>query len=277
MNETISQIFYPSNLQEFFSAANRFGTANLFSYDIYKMLDQRGKTVDLPKVIIDANQITELHNINRTERYIEIGSMVNLNQIFKLGKILPDVMRQSLDVLYGRFLRNLISIGSIVCQTSEPEPLAAALIALDVRCELRTNVQSRWISALRLTGPDKLNIFFPQEILYRVRIPLEQWDFTLCKYFYSTDSDKTENGFIVFLARIQNDILSDVRVVFSGSFILRDRNCEASLIGQKLPLAKKEAAAFTHLWKNNLNESIPPFLRYRILSFIENAILQFAD
>jgi CO/xanthine dehydrogenase FAD-binding subunit len=277
VNETISQIFYPSSLQEFFNAASRFGTVNLFSYDTYKMLDQRGRTVDLPKIIIDANQITELHNINRTERYIETGSMVNLNQIFRLGKILPDAMRQSLDILYGRFMRNLISIGSIVCQTSEPEPLAAALIALGVRCELRTSVQSRWISALRLTGPDKLNIFHPQEILYRIRIPLEQWDFTLCRYFYSTDSDKNENGFIVFLARIQNDILSDVRVVFSGSFILRDRNCETSLIGQRLPLAKKEAAAFTNLWKNNLSENIPPFLRYRIISFIENAILQFAD
>jgi CO/xanthine dehydrogenase FAD-binding subunit len=273
--ETVSQIFYPSNLQEFFSALNRFSEADIFFSDARRLLNQGSGTIALPKIIISADNIAELHNINRTERYIEAGAMVSLNQILKLDKVVPEALRQALDGLYGRLLRGVLSIGGIICQTSCFEPLSAALIALDVRCELRTGTQSRWISARRLTGAGKHEIFYPQEILYRVRIPLEQWDFTLCRRFDSINED--EAGFIVFLARIQKDILSDVRIVFSGASVIQDRNLETSLIGKKLPLAQKDAAAFTNLWKECLEDKLPPFLGSRILLFIANAIGRFAD
>jgi CO/xanthine dehydrogenase FAD-binding subunit len=203
--------------------------------------------------------------------------MARLDQIFKLGKIVPEAIRYTLGSLYPSLLRSVSGIGSIICNTSRFEPLVAALIALDVRCELRTNTQSRWVTASSLIGPGKQGVFSPREILYRIRIPLKQWDFTLCRYLDAVNSQKDERGLIVFLARIQNYILSDVRIVFSGSVILNNRNCETSLIGQRLPLSKKDAAAFTNLWKNYLNENSPAFLRDRILSFIENTILQFED
>jgi CO/xanthine dehydrogenase FAD-binding subunit len=273
--EAISQIFYPSNLQELFNTLNRFGPADIFSSDACRLYSQGGGTLTLPQIIISADNLAELHNISRTERYIETGSMVSLNQILKLDKAVPEALRQAFDCLYGRPLRGILSIGGIICQTSDLEPLAAALIALDVRCELRTASQSRWISARRLTGAGKQGVFYPQEILYRVRIPLEQWDFTLCRRFDSVNEDET--GFIVFLARIQNDILSDVRIVFSGLSVIHDKNCETSLIGKKLPLTQKDAAAFTGIWEDCLDDKLPPFLRARILLFIENAIGRFAD
>lgn len=264
-------------MQEFFSALNRFGNADIFSGGVGHLKEQHGRMITLPNVIINADNLTDLYNINRTERYIEIGSMVSLAQICRLGKIVPAALRQALDCLYSRFLRNIIGMGDIIYQISDYDPLAAVLIALDVRCELRTSSQSRWISALRLTGPEKADVFHSQEILYRIRIPLDQWDFTLCKHLDVVHGGLNECGFIVFLARIQNNILSDVRIVFSGASVIQDRNCETSLLGKKLPLARKDAAVFSHLWKNSLPESAPPFLRGRILSFIETAILNFTD
>jgi CO/xanthine dehydrogenase FAD-binding subunit len=271
------EFFYPSNIQEFFGAVNRFGTGDIFSSEAGQIIEQHGRTLTLPKTVVSMDRLTEMHGINRTERYMEIGSMVNINQIFRLGKIVPEALRWTLDSLYSRFLRKTLNLGSAICHTSGFEPLAAPLAALDARCELRTSAQSRWISATRLVGPGKASVFQAQEILYRVRIPLEQWDFTLCRCFEAVNEDKTGNGVIVFLARVQNDILSDVRVVYSGAGILRDRNCETSLIGKKLPLARKDAAAFTSLWKNRVDENHPPFLRSRILSFIEKTIMHFAD
>ncbi|MDR2658628.1 MAG: FAD binding domain-containing protein [Spirochaetaceae bacterium] len=277
MKRIVNQIFFPTSLQELFNTLDRFSSANIFAGGAYQIRRQHNRALLLPEIIINAGHIAELHVIARTERYIDIGSMVTLNQIFRLGKILPDAIRQTLAFLYSGILRNAALIGDIICQTRGYEPLAAALIALGVRCELRLNTQSRWISINSLTGTDKMSVFYPHEILYRIRIPLEQWDFTLCRYFDAVASGKGESGVIVFLARIQNNILSDVRVVFSGSVILRNRNCETSLIGQKLPLSKKNAADFTNLWKSYLLENSPDFLRDRILLFIESAILQFAD
>ncbi|MDR2097058.1 MAG: FAD binding domain-containing protein, partial [Spirochaetaceae bacterium] len=264
-------------IQEVFGAFHRFGTVNLFSGDAVTVMKQNGRTIALPEIVINVDKIAEMHGINRTERYIEIGSLVNINQIFRLGKVIPRALWETLDSLYSRFIRKTLSLGGVICQTSGFEPLAAPLIALDVRCELRTSAQSRWISVLSLTGPEKMNVFHPQEILYRVRIPLEQWDFTLCRRFDTVNEDKTEDGMIVFLVRIQNNILSDLRIVFAGSSILHDRNSETSLMGKKLPLAKKDAAAFTSLWKDRLAENYPPFLSSRIFSFIEKSILHFAD
>ncbi|MDR2445302.1 MAG: FAD binding domain-containing protein [Spirochaetaceae bacterium] len=275
MNEKISQIFYPSNMQEFFGALNHIDSVDIFSVSARQIQKQHGRMITMPKVIINTDNLADLNNINRTERYIEIGSMVSLQQICKLGKIVPSAIRQALDCLYSRFLRNTLSMGCIIYQNSDYEPLAAALIALDVRCELRTNSQSRWISMLRLTGPEKARVFLPHEILYRIRIPLDQWDFTLCRHFDDVNETHDKSGFIVFLARIQNNILSDIRIVFSGVSIIHDRNCETSLLGKKLPLGKRDAAAFIHLWKNSLPEGTPPFLVSRILSFVETAILNF--
>jgi CO/xanthine dehydrogenase FAD-binding subunit len=280
LNETVktaSKFFYPSNIQEFFGVLNRVGAADIFWGESGQIMEQHGRCLTLPKIVINMGRLAEMRGINRTERYIEIGSMVNINQIFRLGRAIPEALRWTLDSQYDRFLRKTISLGGLICQMSSFEPLAAPLTALDARCELRTSAQSRWISAARLTGPDKADVFHPQEILYRVRIPLEQWDFTLCRRFQTENDDKTGDGVIVFLARIQNDILSDVRMVYSGEGILRDRNCETSIIGKKLPLARKDAAAFTSLWKNYIGENHRPFLNSRIFSFIEKTIMHFTE
>ena len=277
MSERISQIFYPSTMQEFFGALNRVDSADIFSVSARQIQQQHGRTITLPNVIISTDNLADLYNISRTERYIEIGSMVSLRQVCKLGKIVPAALRQALDCLYSRFLWNTLGMGCIIYQSSDYEPLAAALTALDIRCELRTSSQSRWISALRLTGPEKMSVFHPQEVLYRIRIPLDQWDFTLCRHFDAVNEPPGESGLVVFLARIQNNILSDIRIVFSGVSVIRNRDCETSLLGKKLPLGKRDAAAFIHLWKNSLPESTPPFLASRLLSFIETAILNFTD
>jgi CO/xanthine dehydrogenase FAD-binding subunit len=275
MYGAVSQIIYPSTLQEFFNALNRADGTDIFAGSVCQTPDRGAFALAVPDRIISADRIAELHSINRTERFIELGPMVKLHQILRLGKIVPEALRQSLDILYTALQRGILSIGGEICRPRQAEPLAAALTALGVRYELRAHTQARWISAIRLTGPGKQDIFYPQEILYRIRIPLEQWDFTLCRRFDPVNGN--EGGLIVFLARIQNDILSDVRIVFSGASVIRNNNREIALIGQKLPLPKKEAAAFAGLWGRCLEEVCPPFLQARVIAFIENTMRRFSD
>jgi CO/xanthine dehydrogenase FAD-binding subunit len=279
MYGAVSQILYPSTLQEFFNALNRLNGADIFSGGMGQTPERGTLAPAIPDRIISAGNITELHGINRTERFIELGPMVKLHQILRLGKIVPEALRQSLDILYTALQRGILSIGGEICRMRQAEPFAAALTALGVRYELRTNIQSRWIGALRLTGPGKADVFSRHEILYRIRIPLEQWDFTLCRRLDSVNGqpDGNEGGLIVFLARIQNNILSDVRIVFSGASVIRNSNREISLIGQRLPLSKKEAAAFAGLWGSCLEDACPPFLQARVTAFIENTMRRFSD
>ncbi|MDR1256783.1 MAG: FAD binding domain-containing protein [Spirochaetaceae bacterium] len=279
MYGAVSQIFYPATLQEFFNALNRTAGADIFAGSARQTPDRGALTLAVPGIIVSADNIAELRGIYRTERFIDMGPMVKLHQILRLGKIVPEALRQTLDILYTALQRGILSIGGEICREQPFEPFAAALTALGVRCELRTNTQSRWINALRLTGPGKAGVFFPEEILYRIRIPLEQWNFTLCRRFDpgSEAAARNESAMVVFLARIQNDILSDVRIVFSGASVIRNNNRETALIGQKLPLPKKDAAAFASLWGSCLEEACPPFLQARVVAFIENVMRRFSD
>jgi CO/xanthine dehydrogenase FAD-binding subunit len=278
MYGAVSQVFYPSTLQEFFNALNRTAGADIFAGSASQTPDRGALALDIPGRIVSADNIAELHSVYRTERFIDLGPMVKLHQILKLGKIVPEALRQTIDILYTALQRGILSIGSEICREQPFAPFAAVLTALGVRCELRTSAQSRWINALRLAGPGKAGVFFPEEILHRIRIPLEQWDFTLCRRFDPVNkAARNESALVVFLARIQNDILSDVRIVFSGASVIRNTNRETALIGQKLPLPKKDAAAFASLWGGCLEEICPPFLQARVIAFIENVMTRFSD
>jgi CO/xanthine dehydrogenase FAD-binding subunit len=156
---------------------------------------------------------------------------------------------------------------------------SAPMVALDARYELRTASSLRWISASRfssLPGPLALN---PQELLTRIRIPLEQWNYAVYRKLRDPQADDRLEGGGVFIARIQKNILTDLRVVFAGEAILRDKYSETSLLGKHLPLDRRDALQFVDLWKTYLSaiETIEPLLRAKLLNFIETAILGLTD
>jgi len=74
-----------------------------------------------------------------------------------------------------------------------------------------------------------------QELLTRIRVPLELWDYILYRKLGDRGSRIESNGVATFLARAQKDILSEVRLVFAGPFIFRDRDIEAALTGKRCP------------------------------------------
>jgi CO/xanthine dehydrogenase FAD-binding subunit len=173
-------------------------------------------------------------------------------------------------------MRNLITIGGNICNPVCRLDAAAPLIALDARYELRTAYETRWVSAARfsaLPGPPALG---PQELLTRIRIPLEQWQYSLYKKFPGLDES---GGSAVFMARMQKNILTDLRIVFAGQQALRDKNSETTLVGKQLPLDRRDAEHFSELWKTFLSAvDIPGFmLRAELFNFVESCILSLSD
>ncbi|GHV83432.1 hypothetical protein AGMMS50212_07720 [Spirochaetia bacterium] len=279
MPEIFNQVYFPNNMQALFSYWSRYPNSKIFSIGSSHLQQQYKRTFNLPKMILDLDNIDELKHIDRTERFLEIGAMVSLNKVLTLGKIVPQALRYAFSQTKTPQIRNLITIGSALCQQTAAQQCAAAMVALDSRCELRTVSGSRWVSASRLYTTDKKSFFQPQELLSRVRIPLEQWDYCLCRHIKPRYDDQIEGGFAVFLARIEKDILCDVRIVFSGGANLRDKNSESMLIGKKLPIDIKNVQEFTGLWEDYLNgmENVTPFLSARLLNFIESTMMHFVD
>jgi CO/xanthine dehydrogenase FAD-binding subunit len=279
MDAPHNQVFFPSTLQELFSAWARFPDAVPFGGGTGLMRDQDRRLLSLPRNILSLERLAELHHITRTERYLEIGAMVKLNDIINLGKIVPESLSGTLRGIAGPYFRNLATIGGNICYASRRMDAAAPMVALDARYELRSAAQTRWISAARfssLPGPPALN---PQELLTRIRIPLDQWDYSLCHKFETLHSGENSDGAAVFIVRIQKSILTDIRIVFAGRIILRDKNSETLLAGKQLPLDRRDAETFTERWDTYLSavEGPTAMLRAKLVNFIEAGILGFTD
>ncbi|MDR0623071.1 MAG: FAD binding domain-containing protein [Treponema sp.] len=274
----LNQVFFPATFQELFAAWSRFPNAVPFAGGTGLIRGQGKQSLELPRNILSLDKLEDLRRITRTERYLEIGAMVRLNEIIRLGKIVPEVLTRCLEHIAGPQIRNIATIGGNICYPARRLDLSVPLVALDAHFELRNGQNSRWISASRfcsISGPLAIN---PQELLTRIRIPLEHWNYSVFKKFEGA-STADSGGVIVFIIKNQKNTLTDIRIVFGAERILRDKNSETFLIGNQLPLSRKETEDFVEQWKNYLAALDSPevIIRSEILNFIESQILFIAE
>ena len=286
-----SRVYYPAGFQELFSTWNSLKEAEICAGGTWKMRSQGSRTPILPENIISLDKIAELAKISRTERYLEIGAMARLSQIINLGKIVPDALTRSLENIASPQIRSIATIGGNICTSTRKNDASAPLIALDSHFELRTAQSTRWISASQfssLPGPPALA---PHELLTRIRVPLDPWTFTRYRKFRSGGSAESGGG-VLFIIRNQKDILTSIRVVYSGKIILRDKNSETMLAGKHLPLGRRETKAFVDSWKAYLSmydgneasvfpeeagNSSPELMKNQLLNFIEATLMRLSE
>jgi CO/xanthine dehydrogenase FAD-binding subunit len=293
MADPFSQIFSPVGFQELFSIWDNLPDAKLCAGGMKLVRSHGGGVPILPHNIITLNKMEDLHKISRTERYLEIGAMVKLSQIVDLGKIVPEALTECIKCIGGPQQRNLITIGGNICNLSHRFDCAAPMVALDAQFELRSALSSRWINASRfLTLKDPMAA---SEILSRIRIPLEPWTFTRYLKLRNPETNSSGGG-ILFIMRNQKNILTHIRVVYSGQSILREKTCETMLEGKRLPLERRSAEYFLNTWKTYLSFlpylfnseetkgsqwakrcSNPELVKTQILNFIKNTIANISE
>ncbi|MDR0316075.1 MAG: FAD binding domain-containing protein [Treponema sp.] len=276
MDAPLKQVFFPASFQELFSVWNRYPDAVPFAGGTGLIRSQGRQTFELPPIILCLDKLEELRRIRRSERYLEIGAMVTLNQIIRLGKIVPEILTRCLENIAGVQLRNIATIGGNICSPSRRMDSTAALAALDVQFELRNAQSSRWISASRFFSLPGLTAFKSQELLTRVRIPLDQWDYSAYKKFSGQDASRNA---AIFMIKTQKSILTDLRVVYKTSTLLRHKESEALLIGKQLPLSRRNIADFTGQWGNFLSDigNLDDLSKKELLNFIEFHIHNLAE
>jgi CO/xanthine dehydrogenase FAD-binding subunit len=277
MKAPLNQVVIPSSFQELFAAWNRFPDAVLYAGGTNLIGKQEKNILDLPPVFLSLDKIEELHRITRTEQYLEIGSMVKLNRLIKLGKIVPDVLCSCLKKIAGVQLRNIATIGGNICSTSRLLDLPAPLTALDAQYEFRNaSNATRWVSAARFHSEEHTTLE-KHELLTRIRLPLHQWDYTIYKKFFCEDYFNSET--LVFLAKTQKNLLSDIRVIYKGKAIFRNKEGEDILNGKYLPLNRKTANEFLISWLVYLDKrpEISKFSKNSLINSIEEYIMDMSE
>ncbi|MDR1094793.1 MAG: FAD binding domain-containing protein [Spirochaetaceae bacterium] len=285
--QTNGNLFYlPLSLPEFFANWYEAPLAEPFSQDALELAKQNGQQIEMPPQYISLDNIEELRKISRTERYLEIGSKATLRDILKLGRSVPKILREALEGAASPLLHPLVSFGACVRPKTPRSEIAAALTALDARYELRsTPVSSRWLSASRYAALAKQGAASNRELLTRIRVPLEEWDYSIYRKIRQSDGGDSGDGagsdsmVLLFLTRMQKDILTDIRVVFTADAVYRVRSAEGFLTGKHLPLAERDAETFVSLWKDCIAgiETLTPMRQEIAALCIESCIAQFID
>jgi CO/xanthine dehydrogenase FAD-binding subunit len=272
------QVFFPENFQELFSAWARYPQAVPYAGGTGLVRRQGRQMLKLPPIILSLEKLPELQRVTRTERYLEIGAMVRINEILRLGKVVPEALSLCLEGIAPPPLRNIATVGGNICYPARKLDLSAPMIALDAHYELRNSQNSRWISATRFSSPPGPPAINGQELLTRIRIPLDQWNYSVYRKFKDPHSGESA-GVMVFIMKNQKNVLTDIRIVYAAETILRDKNSEASLTGKQRPLNRRDAQSFMEQWRTFLfaQRSPAPLTRAELLNFIESNILSIAD
>ncbi len=192
---------------------------------------------DLPGVALITRNIADLTQIEKRERYLELGAGVTLSAIMELGeRHVPPVLYQALHSVATPIIRNMATLGGNLCMEPVRGALFAPLLALDSRLEFRTGSEVRPVQMSQFTAVPEASI------LAKVRIPLEDWDVSLFRRVGPSLVWDGNCASYAFLASIQKETLVNLRIAFCGALCLRSRELEDRLIGTKLPLSPKESA-----------------------------------
>jgi CO/xanthine dehydrogenase FAD-binding subunit len=280
MHTSDNHFYLPASLPEFFANWFEVPLAEPFACDALTMVKQNGQRIEVPPYYISLDFIEELRKISRTERYLEIGSKATLRDILKLGRSMPKILRQVLEGAASPFLHPLISFGACVHPKNQRGEIVAALTALDARYELRSSpTTSRWLSASRYAALAEQGAGSSRELLTRVRLPLDEWDYSIYQKLRQVDDAGTGSMVLIFLTKMQKDILTDIRVVLAAGAVHRERSAESFLTGKHLPLAERDAETFVSLWRDYFAgiETLDEMQREIAALCIESCITRFID
>jgi len=172
--------------------------------------------------IIDLGEIEELKRISRTDRYVDIGSMVTTSSLLSAGKlVLPSILKSALGSIVNHITRRQITIGGAVCEPESRMAFSTALAVLDAQAEIRRWEEGRFTSAWTPVNRlyDKNGSLLLRDapfVLTKIRLGLEWGDF---QRFVLIDNPirKPDTAILVaFQATRNQTALTKVR--FSASF-----------------------------------------------------------
>ena len=181
----------------------------------------------------------DIRSIERHERYVDYGSAVTLSEILDEGKRrLSPVFYEAVESIATPFVRNIATIGGNICLPKVRGTLFPVLLA--VKAKLRFQKENTEIPV----DMEKFDQVPQGAYLTKIRIPVEDWDVQLFRCLGSRGKPGKEKAVFVFLARVQHDTLSDLRIAYGRHSAFRSRELEDQLNGGRLPISAGKRAAF---------------------------------
>lgn len=241
------------------------------------LLGQSELPFTLPKYLVSLSGLKELHEVNKTERYLDFGAMVTLNKVIDLGeKNLPGILYQGLKVISSINLRNLSTIGGNIALTKKLKTLYSVMMALDVKLEIKTGTESMWIPFSKYASDEFASVRNKPYIITRVRIYDENWTYGFFKRIGKKGIIDYETAYYIFLVKLQKNLITDIRVCFSANTFFRSKEFENKILGRTLPFSAKDIAQILEDGKSFFPDDFfaQSFHRQIFFNLLERSLLE---
>ncbi|MBN2735567.1 MAG: FAD binding domain-containing protein [Spirochaetales bacterium] len=241
-----SIILRPQNIHELLVMANEYPLAVIYAGGTSLFPQISSGLKEIPSHTISLEHVQEMNHISRTEKYLEIGARANLEKIYSIGPpVIPDTLLKAIRETASPSIRNISSIGGIICSGKGSSSILAPLYLFDTLLEIRSLSRSRWIPISRFISEKGSIQLREKEVLTRIRIPFGEWNYQ--NYRKSLYNSKSRDESLSFCAciRLSKNIILDLRFAFGGvsKRPFRNREFEILFLGKKIPFRTEELNA----------------------------------
>lgn len=198
----------------------------------------------LPESILFLKNLPELETIAKRERFIDFGAAATLNTILELGeKNVPQILYQAISLAANPGVRSLATIGGNIAQAPMQNSCLIPLIALDTKIEIRTRKETFWMPLIQYCDESSTVLRQSPHIIFRVRVPFEEWTISYYKRLGPIGHITADTASFVFMARTQKNLLSDVKLLFGSTQLIKSKEFENLLTGKGLPIDRRSVGA----------------------------------
>ena len=273
----------PKTLGDLVSASTRFpnatfwagGTFIMSRHDYYPTRDSND--------IIYLGDVPELKRINRTDRYLEIGSTVTLDQLLAVGKqVLPGLLQRTLEQTATKIVRKQMTIGGAICTPQVRLSLSGTLCALQAEAEVKTclgpKTETRWMDMNRLYDRKGAFQLRKNDLVTRIRLGFERENFSYHMRAGSPMVNPGETVMLSFACFHNQGVIDRFRmcITFPESLLLVPHEVDMMMHGTMLPLTTQQIERVVRSIMEEIFSSsdheLPPIQIERSRRFIEAAM-----
>lgn len=240
--------------------------------------DDRTNRFLLPQSMLLLNHLPELENIAKRERFIDFGATATFSTILALGeKNIPRILYRALALAANPAVRSCATIGGNIAHASIQHSALIPLLALDSKIEIRTKKETFWMPLIQYCDESSYVLRHSTHIILRVRVPLEEWSISYYKRLGPLGCITDETASFVFLARVQKNLLSNVKLLFGGTQLIKSKEFENLLTGKGLPIERRTISALMkeaeHILKGSFSSNkMNAFQKCCFMNLIEQSI-----
>ena len=246
-NTSVKQaVFFPLSIKELLALYSKNPGSIIFAGGTGIMMSRwvQGKLrIKGGKAVISLKHVHELVKVVRRERFLEIGAAVPISKIASIGsRVVPKTIYNAI-LNYGYSgIRNLATLGGLICSSWNYSEVVTILHALDAQLEIRSSTHTGWILISSFKKANGESILSENEVLTRIRIPYSNWNRSFSRAVGAGQSSTYPGAVFSGFARIEKDSIEDIRFSFGGigNTVIRERSIEMTLQGKKLPLSERD-------------------------------------